>query len=154
MALTYAKEDGFIKATETVTIAAGAGDTSSSLMPCVGKDTIFAQADFVSDLTFKVQYTFDEVSISGSNLDPSSPTDIGATEVWYDAKATEGNAETDAGADNILEMWRIPKDSKYVKILFTAAAGYGGGSEAIEMWTDGVMSDLGFSIGGIGADPS
>ena len=161
MALTYAKEDGFLKATETVTIGSGAGDTSSSLLPCAGLDSVLAQADIVTHLTFKVQYTFDEDSISVSGaigLDPSSPSAIGDTTTWYDAKATEGNAETDAGADNVLELWRIPKDSKYVKILYTAGGSYGGGSEAIEMWIDGNKSDIGFSISaapeGVGADPS
>jgi hypothetical protein len=156
MALTYAKEDGFLKATESITMAAGAGDHSSSLLPCVGVDTVLAQADIISDLTFKVQYTFDEasISVSGIGVDPSAGSSIGGSATWYDAKATEGNAETDAGADDVLELWRIPKDSKYVKILYTAAGGYAGSTEAIEMWIDGTKSDIGFSISGIGADPS
>ena len=160
MALTYAKEDGFLKATESIVMPSGAGTYSSSLLPCAGLDSVLAQADIVSDLTFKVQYTFDEDSISVSGaigLDPSSPSAIGDATTWYDAKATEGNAETDAGADNVLELWRIPKDSKYVKILYTAAGGYAGTTEAIEMWIDGNKSDIGFSIDGtlgVGADPS
>ena len=130
MALTYAKEDGFLKATESITMASGAGDHSRSLLPCVGVDTVLAQADIATHLTFKVQYTFDEasISVSGIGVDPSAGSSIGGSATWYDAKATEGNAETDAGADDVLELWRIPKDSKYVKILYTAAGSYGGGS--------------------------
>ena len=57
-------------------------------------------------------------------------------------------------ADNNLEAFLIPTNAQYVKIVMIAANGYGGGSEATELWLGGVKSDLGFSVGGIGADPS
>ena len=160
MAFTYAKEDGYIKATETITVAAnssgGAVETSGSSLPCTGAKIVLAQADEDTNITAKVQYTMDsgqDVTVGGVGADPSAALSSD-TMTWYDAKQTEGNAETAGAGDDILEAYLVPKNAKYVRILFTAAASYGGGTEATEIWLDGVKSDLGFSITGIGADPS
>ena len=156
MAFTYAKEDGYIKATETVTIGSGAGDAAGSSLPCTGSHIVLAQLDEVTHLTGKLQYTMDsgqDVTVGGIGADPSAALSS-STMTWYDAKQTEGNAETAGAGDDILEAYIVPKNAQYVRILFTAGGSYGGGSEATELWLDGVKSDLGFSIGGIGADPS
>ena len=160
MAFTYAKEDGYIKATETITVAANSSgsavETSGSSLPCVGKGIVLAQADEATNITAKVQYTMDsgqDVTVGGVGADPSAAL-YSSSQTWYDAKATEGDAETGVTADNTLEAFFLPKNAQYVKIVMIAANGYGGGSEATELWLDGVKSDLGFSIGGIGTDPS
>ena len=160
MAFTYAKEDGYIKATETITVAAnssgGAVETSGSSLPCTGANIVLAQADEDSNITAKVQYTMDsgqDVTVGGVGADPSAALSS-SSQTWYDAKATEGDAETGLTADDTLEAFILPKNAQYVKIVMIAANGYGGGSEATELWLDGVKSDLGFSIGGIGTDQS
>ncbi len=156
MAFTYAKQDGYVKATETVTIASGAGDTAGSSLPCTGNNIVLAQLDEVTHLGGKLQYTMDsgqDVTVGGVGSDPSAPLSS-STMTWYDAKATEGNAETAGSGDDILEAFIVPKNAQYVRILFTAGGSYGGGSEATELWLDNVKSDIGFSITGIGADPS
>tara|TARA_R100000152_G_C6699725_1_gene129505 strand:- start:87 stop:566 length:480 start_codon:yes stop_codon:yes gene_type:complete len=159
MAFTYAKEDGYIKATETITVAANSSgsdvETSGSSLPCTGAKIVLAQADEATNITAKVQYTMDstDITVGGVGADPSAALSS-SSQTWYDAKATEGNAETGLTADDTLEAFLLPKNAKYVKIVMIAANGYGGGSEATELWLDGVKSDLGFSIGGIGTDPS
>ena len=94
-----------------------------------------------------------DVTVGGVGADPSAALSS-STMTWYDAKATEGNAETAGSGDDILEAFIVPKNAQYVRILFTAGGSYGGGSEATELWLDNVKSDIGFSITGIGADPS
>jgi len=160
MAFTYAKEDGYIKATETITVAAnssgGAVETSGSSLPCTGHTLVLAQADEATNITAKVQYTMDsgqDVTVGGVGADPSAALTSGS-QTWYDAKATEGDAETGLTADDTLEAFIVPKNAQYVKVVMIAANGYGGGSEATELWLDGTNSGIGFSIGGIGADPS
>jgi len=156
MAFTYAKEDGYVKATETITIASGAGDTAGSSLPCTGNIIVLAQLDEVTHLTGVIEYTMDsgqDVTVGGVGADPSAALSS-STMTWYEAKATEGTAETGAAADNTLEAYIIPKNAQYVRVLYTAGGSYGGGSEATELWLDGVKSDIGFSISGLGADPS
>ena len=156
MAFTYAKEDGYVKATETVTIASGAGDTASSSLKCTGKSIVLVQADTATHLTAKLQYTMDsgqDVTVGGIGADPSAALSS-SSQTWYEAKATEANAETGATADDTLEAFIVPKNAQYVRVLYTAGGSYGGGSEAIELWLDNTNSSIGFSITGIGADPS
>tara|TARA_R100000664_G_C2736009_1_gene125441 strand:- start:387 stop:869 length:483 start_codon:yes stop_codon:yes gene_type:complete len=160
MAFTYAKEDGYVKATETITVDANSSgsdvETSGSSLPCTGHSIVLAQVDEDSNITAKIQYTMDsgqDVTVGGVGADPSAALSS-STMTWYDAKATEGNAETAGAGDNILEAYIVPKNAQYVKVVMIAANGYGGGSEATELWLDGVKSDVGFSISGIGADPS
>ena len=160
MAFTYAKEDGYIKATETITVAAnssgGAVETSGSSLPCTGAKIVLAQADEDTNITAKVQYTMDsgqDVTVGGIGADPSAALSS-SSQTWYDAKATDGDAETGLTADETLEAFFIPKNAQYVKIVMIAANSYGGGSEATELWLDGTNSSIGFSISGIGADPS
>tara|TARA_Y100000593_G_scaffold18470_1_gene36867 strand:+ start:1432 stop:1914 length:483 start_codon:yes stop_codon:yes gene_type:complete len=160
MAFTYAKEDGYIKATETITVAAnstgGNVETSGSSLPCTGHTLILAQADEDTNITAKVQYTMDsgqDVTVGGVGADPSAALSS-SSQTWYDAKATEDDAETGVTADNTLEAFIVPKNAQYAKIVMIAANGYGGGSEATELWLDGTHSGIGFSIAGIGADPS
>tara|TARA_R100000353_G_scaffold131783_2_gene93459 strand:- start:3202 stop:3675 length:474 start_codon:yes stop_codon:yes gene_type:complete len=157
MAFAYAKQDGYIKATETITIASGAGDTAGSSLPCTGARIVLAQMDEVTHLEGKLQYTMDsgqDVTVGGVGADPSSALSS-STMTWYDAKQTEGNAETAGAGDDILEAYFVPKNAQYVRVLYTAGGSYGGGSEATEIWLDGVKSDLGLVMtNGIGIDPS
>ena len=157
MAFAYAKEDGYVKATETVTIAAGAGDTAGSSLPCTGSIIVLAQLDEVTHLTGKIEYTMDsgqDVTVGGVGADPSAALSSSSM-TWYDAKQTEGNAETAGAGDDTLEAYFVPKNAQYVRVLFTAGGSYGGGTEATEIWLDGTKSDIGFSISGnVGADPS
>ena len=160
MAFTYAKQDGYVKATESIVVAAnssgGTVDTSGSSLPCTNAKMVLVQADEESGLAAKLEYTMDsgqDVTVGGIGADPSAALSS-SSQTWYDAKATEGDAETGLTADNTLEAFFIPKNAQYVKIVMIAANGYGGGSEATELWLDGTNSSIGFSIGGIGADPS
>ena len=160
MALTYAKQDGYIKATESIVIAAnssgGTVDTSGSSLKCTGHEIVLVQADEESGLAAKLEYTMDsgqDVTVGGIGADPSAALSS-SSQTWYDAKATDGNAETAGSGDDILEAFLVPKNAQYVRITYTANNGYGGSTEATELWLDGVKSDLGFSISGIGADPS
>jgi len=158
MAFAYSKEDGYIKASETVSVAAASGsnvDTAGSSLAIKGKGMVFAKADESSGVTAKLQYTMDSSSISfgGIGQDPNGRT-LGS-QTWIDAKATEGEASSSgAMADNTLEAFIIPKKAEYVRILYTAADGTSAIDEATEIWCDGSQSGIGFSISGIGADPS
>ena len=164
MAFTYAKEDGYIKATETITVAANSSgadvETSGSSLKCTGSQVVFAQADEDTNITAQVEYTMDsgqDTSVGGIGQDPTAAL-TSSTQTWYNAQATEGTAEVAEGssnmADDTLEAYFIPKNAMYVRITMIAANGYGGGSEATELWLDSTQSDIGFSIGGVGADPS
>ena len=166
MAFAYSKEDGYIKASESVTLSAVAdgasADTAGSSLPVKGKGMVFAKADEDATETVgisaKLQYTMDSssISIGGIGADPSSRA-LGS-QTWIDAKATEGNASASgAMEDNTLEAFVIPKKAEYVRILFTQAPNGAAGatpSQATEIWCDGSNSGIGFSISGIGADPS
>ena len=77
MAFTYAKEDGYIKATETITFAAnstgGDVETSGSSLSCTGAKIVLAQADEDTNITAKVQYTMDsgqDVTVGGVGAEP------------------------------------------------------------------------------------
>ena len=165
MAFAYSKEDGYIKASESVTLSAVAdgasADTAGSSLPVKGKGMVFAKADEDATETVgisaKVQYTMDSssISIGGIGADPSSRA-LGS-QTWIDAKATEGDASSGAMADNTLEAFIIPKKAEYVRILFSQSpVGAAGAtpSQTTEIWCDGSNSGIGFSISGIGADPS
>lgn len=157
MAFAYSKSDGYIKASETVSVAAASGsdvDTAGSSLAIKGKGMVFAKADESTGVTAKLQYTMDSASISigGIGADPSSRA-LGS-QSWIDAKATEGDASSGAMADDTLEAFIIPKKAEYVRILYTAVDGTSAIDEATEIWYDGSQSGIGFSISGIGADPS
>ena len=113
------------------------------------------QGDEETNCDVKLQYTMDTPSIthSGVGQDPSAALSS-STQTWYDAKATDENAETAGGGDNILEAFIVPKNARFVKVVYTAAHTYAGSTEATELWIDMKKSDIGFSVGGIGADPS
>ncbi len=161
MAFTYAKQDGYVKATETITVAANSSggnvETSGSSLPCTNAKIVLAQVDEDTNITAKIEYTMDsgqDVTVGGIGADPSAALSS-STMTWYEAKATEGNAETGAAGDDTLEAYILPKNAQYVKVVMIAANGYGGGSEATELWLDGTNSSIGFSISGsLGADPS
>ena len=160
MAFTYAKQDGYIKATESIVVAAnssgGTVDTSGSSLKCTGAKIVLAQADEESGLAAKLEYTMDsgqDVTVGGIGADPSAALSS-SSQTWYEAKATEGNAETGVTADDTLEAFLVPKNAQYVRITYTADNGYGGSTEATELWIDGTNSSIDFSISGIGADPS
>ena len=161
MAFTYAKEDGYVKATETITVAANSSggnvETSGSSLPCTNAKIVLAQVDEDTNITAKIQYTMDsgqDVTVGGIGADPSAALSSGSM-TWYNAKATDGNAETVGSADDILEAFIVPKNAQYVRITYTADNGYGGSTEATELWLDGTNSSIGFSISGsLGADPS
>ena len=163
MAYTFSKTDGFLTATEAVTLAAnatgGTVDVDSSHLNVTGKGKFFAKADEDStDVIIKgFYYTEDELGVSVSHAqDPSAATSIvsAADMTWVLAKVSDTGAAEGNAADDTLESYIIPKNAKYVKCTFTVANGYGGGSETVVFMVDGVESTTGFSIDGIGAAPS
>lgn len=166
MAFAFSKEDGYIKASESVTLGAvadgGTTVTAGTALAIKGKGMVFAKAneddgDTVG-ISAKLQYSMDSssISIGGIGADPSSRA-LGS-QAWIDAKATEGEASSSgAMGDDLLEAFVIPKKAEYVRILFsqspTGAAG-ATPSQATEIWCDGSQSGIGFSVSGIGVDPS
>ena len=166
MAFTFSKTDGYIKASESVKLSAVAdgasANTAGTSLAIKGKGMVFAKADEDSGATVgisaKLQYTMDSsaISIGGIGADPNG-RELGS-QTWVDAKATEGNASASgAMQDDTLEAFIIPEKAEYVRILFTQAPDGAAGatpSQTTEIWYDGSQSGIGFSISGIGADPS
>ena len=166
MAFAFSKEDGYIKASESITLAAVANGatsvTAGTALAIKGKGMVFAKADEDDSdtvgISAKLQYSMDSssISIGGIGADPSSRA-LGS-QTWIDAKATDGEASSSgAMADNSLEAFMIPKKAEYVRILFSQSPVGAAGvtpSQATEIWCDGSQSGIGFSVSGIGLDPS
>tara|TARA_R100001443_G_scaffold116880_1_gene138925 strand:+ start:273 stop:746 length:474 start_codon:yes stop_codon:yes gene_type:complete len=157
MAHAYTKSEGYVKCSETVSVAAASGadvDTAGSSLAVKGKGMVYAKADESTGVTAVLQYTMDSaaISIGGIGADPNGRA-LGS-QTWVSAKATEGDAATGAMGDDTLEAFLLPKNAEYVRILFTAADGTSAIDEATEIWYDGAVPQAGMSITGIGADPS
>lgn len=158
MAFTYSESEGYIKASESIVIAANnsgsAVKTSGSAQAINGQGMVFAKADEETGCTAVLEYTLDSsaISIGGIGADPST-RDLGS-QTWIEAKATDDDAASGAMGDDKLEAFLIPKKAKFVRITYSAANEYAGSTEATEIWMDDVNSGIGMTISGIGADPS
>ena len=152
MAWTTTQSDGWLKNSEVVTVVASNGTYNSSALSLIGGGTIMTSVEEEAGLTGEIQYSKDDAvvgAVGGVGADPTAPaTDSTQTWVGLEVAANVG--------DSTLETFYIPKTARKVRVQYTVvAATYGGDlGHAVDIYTDDKKSDIGFSIGGIGADPS
>jgi hypothetical protein len=152
MALTYAKSNGWTQVTNNITVVDSDGTYYGDEINVKGVTRVLGEINEETGAVGKWQYTIDDtpISVSGVGLDPSSSSGIG-TKTWVDLEY-----EAVAIGDNTMEDLPIPPEAKGIRPAVTiTAAGYGGDTtiESICLVSN-VKSDLGFSISGVGADPS
>jgi len=152
MALTYAKVGGWTEVTNNITVADSDGTYYGDEISVVGSAVVLGEVNEEAGAVAKWQYTLDDtpISVSGIGVDPSSSSGIG-TKTWTDLEY-----EAVAIGDNIMEDLPFPPDAKGIRPAVTITASTYGGNTTIESkcLIEGKKSDLGFSISGIGADPS
>ena len=152
MALTYAKVGGWTEVTNNITVADTNGTYYGDEISVTGSTKIMGEVNEETGAVAKWQYPLDDtpISVGGIGLDPSSSNDIG-TKTWTDLEY-----EAVAVCDNTMEDLPFPADAKGIRPAVTITASSYGGDTTIESkcLIDGKRSDLGFSISGIGADPS
>jgi hypothetical protein len=148
MAITYAASgDGWTKMSETVTVVDANGTHESSAFPASGVET--AKAEEETGLVAKWQYTSADspITIGGIGADPNGRTL--PSQSWTDL-------ELPASATGGLEKVYIPANARYIRCHYTVtASGYDGDlGHLVEVYTNARKSDIGFSVTGLGADPS
>ena len=152
MALTYAKVGGWTEVTNNLTVADTNGTYYGDEISVKGVKKIMGEINEETGAVGKWQYTLDDtpISVGGIGLDPSSTSSIG-TKTWTDLEY-----EAVAIGDNTMEDLPIPPDAKGIRPAVTITASSYGGDTTIESkcLLGSKKSDLGFSIGGIGTDPS
>ena len=152
MALTYAKVGGWTEVTNPVTVADSDGTYYGDEISVKGVERMMGEINEETGAVGKWQYTLDDtpISVGGIGLDPSATSSIG-TKTWIDLEY-----EAVAVGDETMEDLPIPPDAKGLRPAVTITASSYGGDTTIESkcLLSSKKSDLGFSIGGIGADPS
>ena len=152
MALTYAKVGGWTEVTNPVTVADSDGTYYGDEISVKGVKRMMGEINEEGGAVGKWQYTLDDtpISVDGIGLDPSATSSIG-TKTWIDLEY-----EAVAVGDETMEDLPIPPDAKGIRPAVTITASSYGGNTTIESkcLLSSKKSDLGFSIGGIGADPS
>jgi len=152
MALTYAKVGGWTEVTNPVTVADSDGTYYGDEISVKGVKRMMGEINEEGGAVGKWQYTLDDtpISVGGIGLDPSATSSIG-TKTWIDLEY-----EAVAVGDETMEDLPIPPDAKGIRPAVTITAASYGGDTTIESkcLLSSKKSDLGFSIGGIGADPS
>ena len=152
MALTYAKVGGWTEVTNPVTVADSDGTYYGDEISVKGVKRMMGEINEEGGAVGKWQYTLDDtpISVGGIGLDPSATSSIG-TKTWIDLEY-----EAVAVGDETMEDLPIPPDAKGIRPAVTITASSYGGNTTIESkcLLSSKKSDLGFSIGGIGADPS
>lgn len=152
MALTYAKSNGWTQVTNNVTVADSDGTYYGDEISVKGVKVVLGEINEETGAVGKWQYTVDDtpISVGGLGLDPSSSDSIG-TKTWVDLEY-----EAVAIGDNTMEDLPFPPEAKGIRPAVTITASSYGGDTTIESicLVSNVKSDVGFSIGGVGADPS
>tara|TARA_Y100000296_G_C5011644_1_gene175387 strand:- start:101 stop:559 length:459 start_codon:yes stop_codon:yes gene_type:complete len=152
MALTYAKVGGWTEVTNNITVADTDGAYYGDEISVVGSAVVLGEVNEETGAVAKWQYTLDDtpISVSGVGVDPSSSSGIG-TKTWTDLEY-----EAVAIGDNTMEDLPFPSDAKGIRPAVTITASSYGGNTTIESkcLIESKKSDLGFSISGLGADPS
>ena len=154
MALVYAKSNGWTQVTNNVTVADSDATYFGDEISVKGVSRVLGEINIESGAVGKWQYTLDDTpeSVGGVGLDTRSSSSIG-TKTWVDL---EHEAVVPADADNEMIDLPLPPEAKGVRPAVTITASGYSGDTTIEsvclLSTD--KSDLGFSIGGVGADPS
>tara|TARA_R110000787_G_scaffold141883_9_gene255417 strand:- start:4291 stop:4734 length:444 start_codon:yes stop_codon:yes gene_type:complete len=147
MAITYAASGEWTKMSETVTVVDADGSHESSAFPTSGVET--AQAEEETGLVAKWQYTAADspITIGGVGADPNGRTL--PSQSWTDL-------ELPAAASGSLEKVYIPANANYIRCHYTVTASTYGGDlgHVVDVYTNARKSDIGFSISGLGADPS
>ena len=154
MALTYAKVGGWTEVTNNLTVADSDGTYYGDEINVRGVKRMMGEINVETGAVGKWQYTLDDtpISVGGIGLDPSATSSIG-TKTWVDL---EHEAMVPADADNEMVDLPIPPDAKGLRPAVTITASTYGGDTTIESkcLISDKKSDLGFSVGGIGSDPS
>lgn len=154
MALTYAKSNGWTQVTNNVTVADSDGTYYGDEISVKGAVRILGEINIETGAVGKWQYTIDDtpISVGGLGLDPSSSSSIG-TKTWVDL---EHEAVVPADADNEMIDLPFPPEAKGIRPAVTITASSYGGDTTVESvcLVSNVKSDVGFSISGVGADPS
>ena len=147
MGWTVTKEnDGMIKYAETPSAVTDGSVGYSSEFSLKGMDFIQILTNEVSNstVTFEVLKSGRNVTIGGIGEDPTSA--LTDTAVW-----TPIGIDSGAVADNTIDLKMLSNASKgRLKI----AADGGDVTQPLVFYTKGTLSGAGFSVGGIGADPS
>lgn len=151
MAWTTTASNGWIKNSETVTVVDSDGTYNSSALALLGGGTIMSSVEEETGLVGKIQYSVDDAvvgAVGGVGADPSSSID--STQTWVDLEVAANVG------DSILETYQLPQSCRQVRVQYTVtAASYGGDlGHLVDIYTNKKKSDIGFSISGIGADPS
>mgnify|MGYP003126333448 CR=1 FL=1 len=152
MALTYAKVGGWTEVTNPITVADSDGTYYGDEISVTGSTVVLGEINEEGGAEGKWQYTLDDtpISVGGIGLDPSATSSIG-TKVWIDLEYEAVNI-----GDDKMEDLPFPASAKAIRPAVTITASGYGGDTAIESkcLLDGKKSDLGFSITGLGSDPS
>ena len=152
MALTYAISGGWTQVTNPITVADSDGTYYGDEISMKGSSKVMGEVNEETGAVAKWQYTLDDtpISVGGLGLDPSSSNSIG-TKTWVDLEY-----EAVAIGDEAFESLPFPSSAKGIRPAVTITASTYGGNTTIESvcLMDGKKSDLGFSISGLGADPS
>ena len=148
MAITYtASGDGWTKMSENVVVADTDGTYKSSAFPSSG--VVAAKANEETGLVAKWQYTSADspLTIGGVGADPNGRTL--PSQSWT-------NMELPLASTGELETVNIPANARYIRCHYTVTADdYDGDlSHVVNVYTNARKSDIGFSISGLGADPS
>jgi len=154
MALTYAVVGGWTEVTNNITVADTDGTYYGDEISSKGVKRLLGEINIESGAVGKWQYTLDDtpISVGGVGVDPSSTSSIG-TKTWVDL---EHEAVVPADADNEMIDLPLPPGAKGLRPAVTITASAYGGDTTIESkcLLSSKKSDLGFSISGVGADPS
>jgi len=147
MAWTTAKQDdGMIKYTETPATVSDGSSGYSSEFSLKGKNFIQVLTNEVSNstVTFEVLKSGRNISVGGIGEDPSAA--LTDAESW-----TAIGIDSGAIADNAIDLKMLSNANKG-RFKITAAGG--DVDQALVWYAKGTHSGSGFSITGIGADPS
>ena len=152
MALTYAKVGGWTEVTNPITVADSDGTYYGDEISVTGSTVVLGEINEEAAAAGKWQYTLDDtpISVGGIGLDPSATSSIG-TKVWIDLEYEA----VDVGDDKMEDL-PFPASAKAIRPAVTITASGYGGDTTIESkcLLNSKKSDLGFSITGIGSDPS
>jgi len=151
MAWTTTASDGWLKNSETVTVVDSNGTYNSSALSVVGGGAIMTSVEEEAGLVGKIQYSVDDAvvgAVGGIGPDPSAATN--STQTWVDLEVAANVA------DSTLETYNLPKSCMQIRVQYTVtASSYSGDlGHAVDLYTNEKKSNLGFSISGLGSDPS
>ena len=147
MSWTVTKEnDGMLKYAETPATVSDGSAAYSSEFTLKGKDFIQVLTNEVtnSTVTLEVLKSGRDITVGGVGEDPSAALSDAA--VW-----TNVGIDSGAIADNAIDLKMLSNASKG---RFKITASGGDVDQALAFYVKGTLSGAGFSIGGIGADPS